>query len=264
MTDSKIQEGIEKIIKEGGHILLEAKDPESVTSDKDGHANFVTAYDKKSQQFLEGKLRELLPEANFVGEENGEDAFKSTYKKGYAFVIDPIDGTTNFIYAYRPSMISIGLLKDGKPFIGVVYNPYTDELFSARKGMGSTLNGKPIHVSKEPMKRCLISFGTTPYQAKFSKISMKMAYDYLGRCADLRRSGSAAYDLCKVACGSTVLFFEMCLGLWDYCAGALIVTEAGGKICDIYGKPIPFRGPSSVVARAAGVKKSELILLKKE
>jgi myo-inositol-1(or 4)-monophosphatase len=260
-TDAQILKGISEIIRESGKTLTKAKDARKVATSKGGHANFVTEYDKKNQHFLMKKLHELLPEANFLGEEEGEDVFKSVYSKGYTFVIDPIDGTTNFIWGYHPSVISIGLLKDGKPFIGVIYDPYMDELFAALKGKGSTLNGKKIHVTEHPLRDSLVAFGTWTYQPEYAKKSLELAYGYLSKAADIRRSGSAAYDLCMVACGRTALYFELKLGLWDFCAGALIVTEAGGKVCDIYGKALKFRGQSSVMARAASVKKSELLLL---
>ena len=115
-----------KIVKEAGDILLSAKHPKIM--EKSGHANFVTEIDEKVQRFLVEKLKAILPEAEFLGEEDGQDVFSAKMASGYCFVIDPIDGTSNFIYEYRPSVISVGLLKDGKPYMGVVYNPYDEKI----------------------------------------------------------------------------------------------------------------------------------------
>ena len=120
----ELRKQIEAVAREAGKIILSADSLQVTTDEKSGHANFVTEYDKKVQDFLFEKLALVLPEASFVGEEEGAESFREEYRKGYAFVIDPIDGTTNFIKAYRPSVTSIGLLLDGKPFIGVVHNPY--------------------------------------------------------------------------------------------------------------------------------------------
>ena len=124
----QIDEIIE-IVREAGNILLTAKRPKVM--EKSGHANFVTETDEKVQRFLVEKLKAVLPEAEFLGEEDGQDVFSAKMASGYCFVIDPIDGTSNFIYAYRPSVVSVGLLKDGKPYMAVVYNPYDDMMFSA-------------------------------------------------------------------------------------------------------------------------------------
>ena len=111
----KIRKQIEAVALEAGKIILSADSIQAATDKKSGHANFVTEYDKKVQEFLFEKLADVLPEASFVGEEEGAESFREDYRKGYAFVIDPIDGTTNFIKAYRPSVTSLGLLLDGNP-----------------------------------------------------------------------------------------------------------------------------------------------------
>ena len=124
-------ESITSIARDAGKIMLEAKRPKIM--EKEGHANFCTEFDEKIQAFLIEKLKEIAPEASFLGEEDGQDEFLEKMRRGLCFVIDPIDGTSNFIYEYRPSVVSIGLLKDGAPFIGVVYNPYDDMMFLAKK-----------------------------------------------------------------------------------------------------------------------------------
>lgn len=244
---------IEAAALKAGEIMLAADSIEKATDEKTGHANFVTKYDRKVQEFLFEELARVLPEASFVGEEDGAERFRDEYRKGYAFVIDPIDGTTNFIKAYRPSVTSIGLLKDGKPFIGVVYNPYEKVLYAAERGKGAFRNGTQIHSSGEPLARSLFSMGTSPYYEELTEGSFKLAEYYLRRAIDMRRSGSAAWDLCQLASGITGLYFELRLGLWDFAAGAVIAEEAGCVITDIDGRPLTYDGPSSVLAVSEGV-----------
>ena len=203
---------IEDIARQAGHILLSAVDIRNLTDEKNGHANFVTEYDKKVQEFLFAELAKILPEASFVGEEEGAEGFREEYRRGFAFVIDPIDGTTNFIKAYRPSVISIGLLLDGKPYIGVVYNPYQGILYSAERGKGAYRNETLIRSSTDPLAGSLFSMGTAPYYEELTARSFRIAEHYLHRTIDMRRSGSAAWDLCLLAEGITGLYFELKLG----------------------------------------------------
>ena len=249
----ELRNQIEAIAIEAGKIMLSADSIQAATDEKSGHANFVTKYDKKVQEFLFAELARVLPEASFVGEEEGAESFREEYRNGYAFVIDPIDGTTNFIKAYRPSVTSIGLLIDGKPFIGVVYNPYQRVMYSAERGKGSYRNGVRIHSSEEPLSRSIFSMGTAPYYEELTARSFKIAEKYLHRTIDMRRSGTAAWDLCLLATGITGLYYELKLGLWDFTAGAVIAEEAGCVLTDIDGNPLTYDGPSSVLAVSSGV-----------
>lgn len=249
----ELRNQIEAIAIEAGKIMLSADSIQAATDEKSGHANFVTKYDKKVQEFLFAELARVLPEASFVGEEEGAESFREEYRKRYAFVIDPIDGTTNFIKAYRPSVTSIGLLLDGKPFIGVVYNPYQGIMYSAERGKGSYRNGIRIHSSEEPLARSIFSMGTAPYYEELTARSFKIAEKYLHRTIDMRRSGTAAWDLCLLATGITGLYYELKLGLWDFTAGAVIAEEAGCVLTDIDGNPLTYDGPSSVLAVSSGV-----------
>lgn len=193
---------------------------------KEGHANFVTQADMEVQAFLLDKLREAVPEAAFFAEEKENEALT----EGLTFVIDPIDGTTNFMRGRRCSSISVALLKDRQPILGAIFNPYANELFSAEKGKAAFLNGKPIHVSNQGFSNALVSIGTSPYDAELAKKTMRAAERFLLMAGDLRRTGSAAIDLCDVACGRSDIFWEMKLSPWDFAAGALLITEAGGMI----------------------------------
>jgi myo-inositol-1(or 4)-monophosphatase len=245
-------EDIKQVAREAGDILLSARRPKIM--EKSGHANFVTETDEKVQRFLVDKLKDILPEAEFLGEEDGQDVFSSKMASGYCFVIDPIDGTSNFIYEYRPSVVSIGLLKDGKPYMAVVYNPYDDEMFSAIAGEGAYMNGERIMSSEAPLSEQLSCFGTAPYYEELRDRSFDIAKKLLPLCVDLRRSGTAAWDMCCVAIGRCGLYFELKIQIWDYAAAALIATEAGCSVTDIEGNPLSYTLASSALCMCRGIK----------
>lgn len=245
MTEEQLLEAIVNAVRSCGAIILNADRTKSDIDEKAGHANFVTAYDKKVQSRLQTKLLAILPEAVFVGEE--EDVHASV-ENGYAFIVDPIDGTTNFIKDYHASAISVGLAKGGERYMGVVYNPYLDEVFTAVKGQGAFLNGKPIHVSDQPLENGIVIFGTATYYDEYAKDTFDMAYEYFCKSLDVRRSGSAALDLCSIAAGRAELFFELRLCPWDYAAGSLIVEEAGGVVTKIDGGEITLNEKCGVLA----------------
>lgn len=223
----ELRERIIEAVRECADIILTAHDIEAGIEEKAGAANFVTKYDKKVQDELFGRLKKILPEAHLVGEEESEH---DKVDEGYAFIVDPIDGTTNFIKDYKVSAISVGLLKDGEPYIGVVYNPYLKEMFSAETGKGAWLNGAPIHASDKELSEGLVLFGTSPYNRQLADITFSYIRKLYDISLDVRRSGSAALDLCSIAAGRAEVYFEMALSPWDFAAGALIVTEAGGVV----------------------------------
>lgn len=232
-------------MRECAQIMLQADRSHAGVDEKAGKANLVTKYDKMVQEALQEKLLTILPEAVFVGE---EEDIHASIKEGLAFIVDPIDGTNNFIKDYRCSAVSVGVSKDGEPYMGAVYNPYLDEMFTAAAGQGAFLNGKEIHVSKEPLENGIVIFGTSPYYEELAEQSFKLAYEYFQKAMDVRRSGSAALDLCNVAAGRAELYFELRLSPWDFAAGSLIVTEAGGKVTRLDGSPVNLSGPCPVLA----------------
>ena len=240
------------IAKSAGNILTQASG--SRVMEKSGHANFCTETDEKIQAFLIEKLKEVVPEASFLGEEDGQDVFTEKMSQGYCFVLDPIDGTSNFIYAYRPSVVSIALLKDGKAYMGVIYNPYDEMMFTAVTGQGAYLNGERIMSSELPLSDSLSVFGTAPYYTELQDKTFEIAKKLLPLCVDLRRSGTAAWDMCCVAMGRCGLYYEMRIQLWDYAAAALIASEAGCTLTDVSGNPLSYKGPTSVICRARGVR----------
>ena len=226
----------------------------SKVMEKAGHANFCTETDERIQEFLMNRLKEVFPRASFLGEEDGRDLFLEKMSTGYCFVIDPIDGTSNFIFEYRPSVISVGLLREGKPYMAAVYNPYDDMMFSAVKGQGAYMNGERIRSSDAPLSDTLAVFGTTPYYPELRDRTIDIIKNLLPMCVDIRRSGTAAWDMCCVALGRCGLYFELKIQLWDYAAAALIAGEAGCRVTDIDGKPLSYRGASSVLCLSEGIK----------
>ena len=255
MNIPNLLEDIIKAVREAGQMMLEAEDIRHQIKAKEGHANFVTVYDERVQEYLFKELRKLIPSASFVGEEEGAEVFKPEYEKGYTFCIDPIDGTSNFLTGYRPSVISVALFLDGERFLSVVYEPYRQLLFTAVRGEGAKLNGMALHGSEEPLSRSLVSFGTCPYDPELMERSFELCKQILPRCIDLRRSGSAVWDICQVAMGVTGMFFELKLRLWDFAAASLIAEEAGCRITSMDGSALNYRGASSVLVVSPGVQK---------
>ncbi len=234
---------LEKIVREAGTMLSDERRLE--VEIKEGHANYVTAVDRQVQAFLREKLPALVPGSRFIGEEGAG----AVLTDDPTWIVDPVDGTTNLIHDYRQSAISIALAVGGEPTVGLVYQPYADELFYAEKGKGAFLNDKPIRVSETEMNRALVSFGTSPYNPQKAETSLRLALRYLLTCADIRRSGSAALDLCYVACGRTEIFFELELKPWDVAAGALLVTEAGGVFrMPLSPEGVHFEGTNTIFA----------------
>lgn len=236
---------IEEIVKEAGQIVLKARHIENGIESKQGSANFVTKYDVEVQSFLYDRLSKLLPKADFIGE---EDLKREALTGEYCFIIDPIDGTTNFIFDYKHSSISVGLMQQGKIAAGVVYNPYLNELFSAEKGKGAYLNDRLLKVKSLGIKDGIIGFGTSPYYPEKADETFALARKLFDQALDIRRSGSAALDICYVAANRFVLFFEYLLSPWDYAAASLILTEAGGTITTLDGKDLPYYEGCSAIA----------------
>ncbi len=224
MDLEKLARDVGDVMKQAAALVLSIPRPKVFT--KEGHANFVTEADVASQKFLVKRLAELLPQAHFFAEEQEENVMAP----GYNWVIDPIDGTTNFIRSYRPSAISVGLVEDGKGILGAVLDLSCGELFSAVAGKGAFCNGEPIHVSDTPVENALIAFGTSPYRRELMAPTFSVLKELFALCGDLRRSGSAAVDLCSVAAGRCDGFFELQLSPWDYAAGSVILREAGALI----------------------------------
>lgn len=222
-----------------------------------GRADYVTQVDIAVQNFLKEELARLAPEVEFMGEETGVREMNAES----FWILDPVDGTTNLMYDFRHSVVSLALWKGGEIVMGIVYDPYRDETFTAEKGKGSFLNGSPIHVSEAAsLSDTVIGIGTSPYYRELTEANFARFRRVFDRSRDIRRLGSAATDLAYVACGRQDGFFEAYLSPWDFAAGLLLVREAGGTVTDFCGNsPDPRHGGS--VAGTNGRIHSELLSL---
>lgn len=206
--------------------------------------DFVTAADLGVQERLCTELKRRYPDFAFMGEEDKDHTVDPDIP---TFILDPIDGTTNYIFSYGLSAVSLALCHKGTAMIGAVYNPYTDELFYAERGKGATLNGKPIHVPDATSPADVVAaVGTMPYRKEYADELFTIARTLYLDCIDVRRSGSAAIDCCYAAAGRVGIYAERGLKVWDYAASVVIIEEAGGKITDWNGNPVPLYGSSSV------------------
>jgi len=246
-----------EIIKEAGEILKDgyfSKKDVTFKASKD----LVTKYDVAVENFLKEKFALEFKDFNVIAEESDN----SNLEFSNSIIVDPIDGTTNFVNKVPHTCISVGVYKNKKPFIGVVYNPILDELYTAVVGEGAYLNGERLQVSDEnTFQKALLSTGF-PYSNATNKDDLndvieKIAY-ILPRCQDIRRLGSAAIDLCFVARGTYEGYYEMNLKAWDVSAGLIILQEAGGKVSTLDGSDYTLFEDKYIVA-SNGLIHDELI-----
>ena len=232
------------IAKSAGSYIEEERAKFSLSKVERKHAHdYVSYVDKGSEELIVSALRQLLPEAGYITEEGsaGHD------QEQFVWVIDPLDGTTNFIHQYAPYAVSIALMQGRQVMIGVVYEICADECYYAWQGGGAYLNDEPIHVSQQKIEDALLCL-QLPYNSEAYKPTAKHFLDtFYGRCASIRMMGSAAIALCYVAAGRLDGYAEQYIGQWDYMAGSRIVMEAGGKVTDFSGSDDFTRG-NSVVA----------------
>jgi len=223
-----------KIVKKAGEIFKKGYYSKKYVAFK-AKKDLVTKYDVAVENYLKKQFSKKFKEFNIIAEESDN----SQIKFDNSIIIDPIDGTTNFVNGVPHIAISVGVYKNKKPYLAVVYNPILDELYFAKKGFGAFLNGKKISVSKEnDLQKSLIATGF-PYSSGTNNKDLKDVLIKIEKilpfCQDLRRLGSASIDLCMVARGVFEGYYEMNLKAWDVSAGVLILSEAGGTITNIKG-----------------------------
>lgn len=235
---------VKDIVLDGGTFLKNREAAAHITIK--GAADYVTEVDKQVQDFIRSSLEKRYPDIQFLGEEKNNDEVDLS---GRVWVLDPVDGTTNLIHDYKRSCISLALVENGQITVGIIYQPYMEELYYAERGKGAFLNGKQIHVSNaKTMAECLIVVGTNPYEKEeLGERTFRNIYRVFMDSQDIRRSGSAAIDLAETAAGRIDGFFETKLNIWDYAAGQLLVEEAGGKITDYEGNELSCAMKSGVV-----------------
>lgn len=248
-------ERIEQIIRNVGMIMRDGSRnlTDKSIHQKQGAANFVTDYDTAIQRFLIDAFKEIVPDAAFYGEEE-TDGSSHEIKNGYTFFIDPIDGTTNYLFGYEHSCVSVGLALDGKLVAGFVYNPFREEMYSAIKGAGSYLNGRKLNIKDKSLTDGIASFGCARYNCEQTELQFAIVKELFLRSTAIRNGGSAAIDLCRIATGANVAYFEILLHPYDYAAASLIIEEAGGVIGQADGSPVSLYSPCMVIA---GTKKAE-------
>lgn len=208
----------------------------------------VSYVDETAEKMLVDGLRSILPEAGFITEESTTAA----ESKWFTWVIDPLDGTTNFIHGLPVYSVSVGLLQDGKPVMGIVYEPNRDELFYAWRHSPAYLNGQVIRVSQTAeLAQSLLATGFPYYDFDTMKHYLSTLDELMKTTRGMRRMGSAAVDLVYVACGRFDGFFEYGLQPWDVCGGAFIVQQAGGKVTEFSGSENFIFGKTIVAASSA-------------
>ena len=229
-------EAMEVVKKAAAFVREKHENRKEFVIEEKGRQNFVTEVDIKAEQILVAGLSELLSEAGFVAEEG------TSTRRGvrYNWIIDPIDGTTNFIHGVFPFAISVGLSEGDEVVAGIIYEFGLDEYFYAWKGGGAWLNGKSIHVSSvASVGQSLIATGFPYTNFTYLEEFMQSMDHFMKHSHGLRRLGSAATDIAYVACGRYDGFYEYGLNPWDISAGILLVQEAGGEISDFSGQANP-------------------------
>jgi len=224
---------MERVARDAGALLLRYFRRPMAVSYK-GVANLITEADTASERLIRERLTTILPDAAFLGEESGGELTLS----GTSWVVDPLDGTTNFAHGFPWFSVSIALVEHGAPILGVVYHPVLDELYSARANGGAFRNGTPISVSgTATLAEALLTTGF--YYYKGGELSRQVAiFERIHQHVQtIRRPGSAALDLAYVAAGHFDAFWEQGLSPWDVAAGYLLVREAGGTVSDYAGRP---------------------------
>ena len=246
LSPREILAAIQRAQREAAQLMLAAR--AILAESKTDHRNVVTEYDRRVQALLMERLSAAVPGARFFCEESDRN---DDLGAEHLFIIDPIDGTMNFVHHLNHSAISVAYTHFGVLEAGAVYNPYVDEMFSALRGEGACLNGRPIRVDPAPLSETVICFGTAPYDESKMSRSFLLAEKACRTGLDVRRQGSAALDLCSVAAGRAGAYFELQVSLWDYAAGALIVSEAGGRATCVDGSPLPFDGSKPTILAAS-------------
>jgi myo-inositol-1(or 4)-monophosphatase len=231
----RIARGAGAILREG-HAQIEAQRERVAVTYKADDVDPVTEYDHRSEAFIVAELQRAFPFHGIVGEEGGEYGVETRHGASLQWQVDPLDGTVNFAHGFPIFSVSLGLLMNGAPTLGVVYNPIYDELFAGARGCGATLNGRPIRVSPTPsLSRALLNTGF-PYDRRTSEQNNFDAFLRFQRASqEVRRVGSAALDLCWVACGRMDGYWEMKIKPHDISAGIAIAREAGATVTDYLG-----------------------------
>lgn len=236
----KLLEATVEIIRQASEIV---KSEDFTVEEKSVKEDILTSADIGVQNFLCEKLKKLLPQSGFLCEEK----HMSDLKHDYVWVIDPIDGTTNYSRNIDECAISVALLYNRKPVIGVVYAPLKDYLFTATDGGGAQLNGKNLRVSEKAFENSLICTAMSLYNKSYAKACSDIIFETYMQCNDIRRFGSCALELCYLAAGKCDLYFEIRVFPWDYSAAYLVLKEAGGVLKGFNGEELTYDKPTVLI-----------------
>lgn len=224
-----------------------------------GDIDLITEADRVSEAAIKHALSSRFPDHGIFAEESGDGGGRASH----IWIVDPLDGTTNFAHGYPQFSVNIALQIDGQTVLGVTYDPLRDELFTALRGQGAFLNGRPIHVSATPRLADSLLVTGFPYDRKTSPQNNLAQFGaFLMRSQGVLRPGSAALDLAAVACGRLDGYWEFKMNPWDLAAGALMVAEAGGRVSDPSGGPIGAR-PRDILASNGRIHEEMMAVLHK-
>lgn len=231
---------VTEIVKKASKLMM----VDFEVTQKGNECNYVTSADVNVQHYLEKQLINLIEGSTFLGEE--ED--KSVIGSGYIWVVDPIDGTSNFVRNLKSSVISVGLVKDGMPYMGVIYDPYRDEMYWAERGRGAFMNGKAIRVSDRDFRHAHLCAAASIYNKDLAKPCFHIIEKVYYQADDFRRFGAAAMEMSYLAAGHIELYFEMRLFPWDMAAAVVIMEEAGGSVEILHEDHLPLDRPAGIIA----------------
>ena len=229
--------------------IIRASWQQPKTIDYKGATDLVTTIDRDTEDKIVEVLQRNFPDHAILAEEE-TDLRRDDNE--YRWIIDPLDGTTNFAHSYPQVSISVGLERSGRLILGLVYDPLRRECFGAVKGQGATLNGSPIQISTvNELDKALLATGFPYDHREKADFYLTFFKAFLTRCQGIRRAGSAALDLCYLACGRIDGFWELKLKPWDTAAGSLIVTEAGGRVSDFSGNDFSIWGNETLASNGS-------------
>jgi len=228
----KMRDTIRTAALKAGEILMRHYGRIESIETKSADIDLVTIADRESEEAVISIIREAFPDHAILAEESGGGGGNA----GYQWVIDPLDGTTNYAHSFPAFCVSIGVMKENRPVLASVFNPYYNEYFHAERGKGAFLNDRRIHASAvSDLSRALLVTGFAYDRRDKADHLMRRYRDFMMCCHDVRRVGAAALDLCSVACGRLDGYWEENLKPWDTAAGWLILEEAGGRVTDFSG-----------------------------
>lgn len=237
---------LEKAMRDAGSVVRNAQRAYMLESTKTSSKDFVTRYDVQVQEMLFSAIDKAMPGITLIGEEG--DRVTPSFD-GQFCIVDPIDGTANFVKGVKRSCISVAIGQNGVILHGFVYDPYLDEFFSASLGKGAFVNGtRLVRDNAICLASSLVCLGTCPYNPELASATFFAAETMFRRSLDVRRTGTAALDICYTAAGRFDLFFEASLSPWDFAAGILISKEAGSKACTFDGNVPDLGTTSSIVS----------------